>query len=134
MPFKPMIAGVIVCAALVPVTAGAVTKENFLVRTAEDLVALCSAEPSPGIGEAAVNFCDGYAQGAVSVELERENANPPRRICFPNPTPPRRTTLDEFVRWARANPARLGEPPNRALFSFLAERFPCTGRRSGSQF
>ena len=105
---KHWVAGAALTAALLPFSAQAVTEKNFGVRTTEDLVALCSATPSERMGTAALNFCDGFAQGAVDVEFQRDTANrQPKPFCFPNPTPPRRETLSEFVKWARANPARL---------------------------
>ena len=120
----------IFAAALLPGAARAVTDQNFNARTTEDLVALCSADPADAKGSAAVNFCHGFTQGAVSVEMERSGANRQRRaFCFPNPSPSRTTTLEEFVKWAKANPAHMSDPPARGFFAFLSERFPCNANR-----
>jgi hypothetical protein len=125
-----IIMGAAVFATLLPAAADAATEQNFNARTTEDLVGLCSANPNDAMGTAALNFCHGFAQGAVSVEMEREAAaRQAKMFCFPNPTPARSTTLGEFVRWAKANPARMSDRPADGLFAFLSERFPCPGKR-----
>ena len=112
--------------ALAPSVAWAVTEADFAARTTGDLVNLCSADPKEPMGTAALNFCHGYAQGAVSVEIEQAMADKRDRLfCFPNPAPQRTQTLNEFVTWARANPARLSQRAADGLFTFLHERFPC---------
>ena len=95
---------------------------NLQARTAGDLAALCATDPgSPG-GDAKINFCHGFAQGAVD---DRIHAEGPKLFCFPNPTPPRSATLREFVGWVRANPSNRDMPVLDGLFKFLGERFPC---------
>jgi Rap1a immunity proteins len=111
---------------LLPIGANAVTEQNFNAKTTEDLVALCSAKATDAMGTAALNFCHGYAQGAVSVELEREAAaHQSKLFCFPSPTPSRTVTLEEFVKWANANPSHMSDRPADGLFAFFGERFPC---------
>ncbi len=41
----------------------AATPENFNVRSAADLVAICTAVPSDNISSATVGFCHGYVVG-----------------------------------------------------------------------
>ena len=48
--------------------AHAAPEANFAAGTTGDLVELCAATPDNALGTAAVNFCEGFAQGAVSVE------------------------------------------------------------------
>src|SRR6516162_2258850 len=62
------VAGALV--SLAPCVSHAATDANFAARTTGDLVELCAATPDSAVGTAAVNFCDGYAQGAVSVEMQ----------------------------------------------------------------
>ena len=92
-------------------------------RTAGELAALCGANPREPGADAKINYCHGFAQGALDVELHYAGAKRP--FCFPNPMPTRTATLNEFVNWVRAQPehARLGAAPG--LFRFLGERFPC---------
>jgi hypothetical protein len=112
--------------ALLPSAAFAVTEADFAAKTTGDLVDLCAADPKEPMGTAALNFCHGFAQGAVAVEMEVAMASKRDKLfCFPTPTPSRSATLAEFVTWARANPAHLNEGAADGLFGFLRERFPC---------
>jgi hypothetical protein len=115
---------------LAPCAPHAATEANFAARTTGDLVELCAASPDNSIGTAAVNFCNGYAQGAVSVEMQNLAAfRGPKLFCMPNPPPSRNEALSEFVKWARASPDRLAQPPADGLFRFLGERYPCPPTR-----
>jgi hypothetical protein len=109
-----------------PGGAFAATDADFAAKTTGDLVNLCAADPKEPLGTAALNFCHGFAQGAVSVVMEEAAASKRARFfCFPTPAPARTTTLAEFVTWARANPSHMGETPADGLFAFLRQRFPC---------
>ena len=110
--------------------AHAATEANFAAGTTGDLVELCAATPDNALGTAAVNFCEGFAQGAVSVEMQNLAAfRGAKLFCMPNPAPSRNEALGEFVRWARASPDRLVQPPADGLFRFLGERYPCPPSR-----
>lgn len=89
-------------------------------RTAGDLARLCSASPNTGAGLAEVNFCHGFAQGVVMLQLEHS-----RSFCFPKPPPSRTATLEGFVGWVRALPAHAEMPATTGLLSYLRERYPC---------
>ena len=54
---------------LAPSAAHAATEGNFAAKSTSDLVELCSATPDNGVGTAALNFCEGYMEGAVTVEM-----------------------------------------------------------------
>ena len=115
---------------LVPGASHAATEANFAANTTGDLVELCSATPDNVIGTAAVNFCQGFAQGAVSVEMQNLAAfRGPKLFCMPNPLPTRTDALAEFVKWARASPDRTAGTPTDGLFRFLSERYPCPPSR-----
>ena len=91
--------------------------------SAGDLAALCAAEPgSPG-ADAKINFCHGFAQGAVDVRVAMAGEKKP--FCFPTPTPSRSATMRDFVAWVRAAPENHDLPVLDGLFRFLGERFPC---------
>jgi hypothetical protein len=116
----------VVPAVMAPSSAFAVTEADFAAKTTGDLVNLCGADAKEPMGTAALNFCHGFAQGAVSVVMEEAAASKRAKLfCFPSPAPSRTATLTEFVNWARANPARLTGTPADGLFAFLKERFPC---------
>jgi len=108
----------------------AVTLQDYqdkLLTSAADLADLCAAKPDDSIGTAALNFCHGYARGAVALQLQRDAASrrPMNLFCFPTPSPVPSTTLAAFAAWVKADPARGGLKPLDALFQFLNERFPC---------
>jgi hypothetical protein len=92
-------------------------------RTANDLADLCAANPKEPLGDAKINYCLGFAQGAVDVELRRAGDKKP--FCFPSPAPKRIATMTEFAGWVRALPEHRNPSALDGLFRFLAERFPC---------
>ena len=92
-------------------------------RTAGELAELCGANPKEPAADAKINFCDGFSQAAVDLELEHDGDKKP--FCFPSPAPSRRETLGQFVNWVRALPEHRSLTATDGLFKFLAERFPC---------
>jgi Rap1a immunity proteins len=116
-------------ALLVPGLPHAATEANFGARTTGDLVELCAAPADSALGTAADNFCEGFVEGAVTVELENMAAMRGRKFfCLPNPPPSRSEAVNEFVAWARAAPDRLTQASTDGLFKFLIERYPCPQR------
>src|SRR6516165_3291196 len=118
--------GAAALALLAPFAAHAATEANFGPATTADLVELCTASPDNALGTAAVNFCEGFAQGAVLVEMQNMAAfRGPKLFCMPNPPPSRDQALSEFINWARSSPDRLAQSSTDGLFRFLSERYPC---------
>ena len=116
--------------ALAPSAALAASEANFNANTTGDLVELCGATPDNGLGTAAVNFCEGYLQGAVTVEMLNMAAFRGRKLfCLPDPPPTRAATMSEFATWARAAPDRMAQSPTDGLFRYLSERYPCPSSR-----
>ncbi len=95
------------------------------IRSAGDLADLCAAPLTDPTGPERQNFCHGYAQGALTMELKREASLGKKLICIPNPAPTREATMGEFVKWVRAIPKNQKLPPTDGLFTFLSQRFPC---------
>ncbi len=93
------------------------------VRTAGELAELCGATPKEAAADAKINYCHGFAQAAVDMELQFKGDK--KSFCFPSPAPTRSATLGEFVNWVRALPEHRTLPATDGLFKFLAERFPC---------
>jgi Rap1a immunity proteins len=115
---------------LAPCVALAATEANFAAKTTGDLVELCDATPDNAMGTAAVNFCEGFAQGAVSVEMQNLAAfRGPKLFCMPSPLPSRNQALSDFVKWARMSPDRMSASSTDGLFRFLGERYPCPQSR-----
>src|ERR1700755_3564776 len=102
---------------LAPVAPRAATEANFGARTTGDLVELCTATPDNAIGTAAVNFCEGFALGAVLVQLQNMAAlRGPKLFCLPDPPPSRNDALKDFVNWARMSPDRMSASSTDGLF------------------
>ncbi len=117
------IAGAIAC--LSPARA-AVTEDNFLARTTDDIVAVCAVEPSDPLYQAAVNFCHGFALGTYHTLREIMAAEPKIRLfCVAEPPPSRNEAIAAFVTWARAHPDRGAAPPTESFAAYLADRYPC---------
>jgi hypothetical protein len=96
---------------------------NISANTAGQLAELCVAPPLKPGADAKVNFCRGFAQGAITVELARAGDQKP--FCFPKPSPSRAKTMSEFAAWVEAAPDRAALPSSDGLFKFLGERYPC---------
>jgi Rap1a immunity proteins len=105
---------------------GAVSVSQFPPRTVADLVAICAPGKDDPLMTASVNFCQGYAEGAVDVEEAHEEQRHSRKLfCLPTPRVPRGTELTDFIAWAKERPARLDMPAIDGLFVYLAEKYPC---------
>ena len=104
----------------------AVTESQFPPNTVRDLIAICSADKSDPLMTAAVNFCHGFAEGAVIVEEAHEAQKGARKLfCLPAPPPPRGSELTTFIAWANEQPARLDMPAIDGMFIYLAGKYPC---------
>ena len=56
---------------------------DIRARTAGELAELCGANPKDPQADAKINYCHGFAQGAVDVELRQTGDKKP--FCFPSP-------------------------------------------------
>ena len=120
--------GLCVAEAIVSAQAeGAVTQEHFHVKTAGDLVALCSAEGNDDMTMAAVVFCHGYSVGVYQTLAAEQAAMNPKLFCVPDSAPSRTETIAAFVNWAKGSPAVLSERAPDAILRYLSQRFPCAG-------
>ncbi len=120
---KPLaLLAVTACLAL-PMAAHAQRAISLHARTAGELADLCGANPREPAADAKINYCHGFVQGVVDVELMKAGANKP--FCIPNPGPSRTETMAQFVEWVRALPAHFNEGAVDGLMHFLADRYPC---------
>jgi hypothetical protein len=120
---KTFLALAMLASSLAATTAWAAQPITLRVRTAGDLAGLCGANPKEPAADAKINFCQGFAQGIVDLELQHTADKKP--FCFPSPAPSRSATLAQFVDWVRALPEHQTLPATDGLFKFLAERYPC---------
>ena len=96
---------------------------SLQARTAGELADLCGTNPKDPLGDARINFCHGFAQCAITVELRHTEGKKP--FCFPSPAPSRSATMGEFVSWVRSMPDRKSQNAVDGFFQFLGERYPC---------
>ncbi|HVZ07341.1 Rap1a/Tai family immunity protein [Rhodopila sp.] len=110
---------------LIGLSASALAAEPITIRTgtAGELANACAANPKEPGADARINFCHGFAQGAITTQLRTGGDKKP--FCFPNPAPKRTETMNEFVRWVRADGSRASLNSADGLFQFLAQRYPC---------
>ncbi len=104
-------------------SAQAAQQVTLHARTSGDLAELCAPNPKEPAADAKINYCHGFAQAAVDLELKHTGDKKP--FCFPSPAPTRSATLGEFANWVRALPEHRTLPATDGLFQFLAQRFPC---------
>lgn len=110
----------------------AVSQDQFPPKTTGDLVTLCTATKDDPLMTAAVNFCNGFAEGAVELALGYESVARKDRqpFCLPTPKPSHNEAVAQFTTWANADPKRLAEPPIIGLVRFLEQQYPCPHRAS----
>jgi hypothetical protein len=106
--------------------AGAVSEEDFILDTTDDLVAICTAPDNDPLQREAISFCMGYLVGAFHYHMA-ENAGPDgsAMVCPPNPKPPRAKVLKMFMDWAKKHPEYKNDEPVETWFRFLTETYPC---------
>jgi hypothetical protein len=100
--------------------------DEYKVRNAGDLVALCSRDRSAEDYVAAQNFCHGYTVGAYAYYRGVAAADPDLKIvCIKEPYPERTKVIADFVAWSKANPSYMKDTAADTFFRFLAGAFPC---------
>ena len=92
-------------------------------NNAGELADLCAANPNQPAADAKINFCHGFAQGAL--DASRRRAQEAKKFCFPPNPPSRAAVMGEFVAWVRSLPDRRSQSAFDGLTNFFAERFPC---------
>jgi ABC-type sugar transport system substrate-binding protein len=104
----------------------AVTESQFPPRTVRDLIAICAPDKSDPLYTGSINFCHGFAEGAVIVEEAHEQQPGARRLfCLPSPPPARDSEIASFIAWANQRPARLDMPAIDGMFIYLGGKYPC---------
>jgi hypothetical protein len=100
--------------------------DEYKIRNAGDLVALCSRDMSAEDYVAAQNFCHGFTVGAYAYYRGVAAAEPELKIvCFKEPYPERTKVIADFVAWSKANPSFMKDSAVDTFFRFKAGAFPC---------
>ena len=124
MRWKGLLIGLII--ALWPLCSAAITRDDFLVRTTQDLVKLCTAGESEPLYQAALGFCHGYAVGAYHYyQATTPDAGRAGSFCLPDPQPTRVEAIQMFIAWTKDNPQHMNDRPVDSMFRFLGTKFPC---------
>jgi len=124
---KKLIRSLVLASFLVPALAGAaVTDEDFVLSTTQNLVNLCAVSADDPRAKEAIQMCEGYMLGAYHYYLATTSGKTDMRlVCMPNPTPSRNEVAAMFVEWTKANPQYMKEAPVDSEFRFMSTRWPC---------
>jgi Rap1a immunity proteins len=124
---KPLLAVALIASSLVGSgpAGGARAAEpiTFHAKTSGDLAELCAPNPKEPAADAKINYCHGFAQATVDLELQHAGGKKP--FCFPSPPPTRSATLGEFASWVRSLPEHRTLSATDGLMQFLGVRYPC---------
>jgi hypothetical protein len=116
-----------VLSALATGEAGAVAPTNFEVKTAADLVAVCTTPATDPRYAEALHFCHGYVVGAYHYYESLAAAPMYQPLFCPDSTQqPRDQFISDFVAWSKAHPQYNNDRAVHLLFKYMIERWPCT--------
>jgi hypothetical protein len=120
------LAALFIAAWLAPPAFGAVTEEDFTLKTTANLLNLCSVAADDPRAREAIHMCHGYLVGALHF-YEAEVAGSPgeRLVCLPEKRPARDEAIAMFVQWAEVRPLFFLELPVQTEFRFFSETWPC---------
>ena len=108
--------------------AGAVTEENFRLRSGADLIALCEAAPGESLAVAAIQMCQGFGVGVYQTLVALGSSEKVDDFfCPPDPQPTRDEAFARFRAWARLpeTAPHLSESPAALVGRFLIVTYPC---------
>ena len=97
--------------------------EDYLLETASDLAALCSAPADAS----AIHMCQGFMVGAHRVFDTIGHALGDPLYCIPTDgSVSRDTAVTDFVAWVAANPDVASMPPSDGLLRWARTAYPCS--------
>jgi hypothetical protein len=118
--------GLLMLGTTLPVLASAaVSEDNFQLRSAGDLVTLCSAEPADRMMTAAANFCQGFVVGVYHILDEQQPGLRSKLFCMTDPRPTRSTAIAAFVEWIKPKQNVQALAPADAILAYLVDAYPC---------
>ncbi len=105
---------------------GEVSRDNFLLQTTRDLVALCGVDGKDANAQAAIHFCHGYVLGLSHYNATVGKVFENKVYCFDGKNRPTRNEgVTMFVKWQRSHSKHGGEPPIDGVLRWLGAEFPC---------
>lgn len=121
-----ILAGVAALAIAAGADAAPVSKENFLLRTTADLVAVCGVSRDDPNATAAIHFCHGYYVGLD--HFAEATGRPFRNVLYCPPEGLKLTrdqVLGMLVEWHRGNPQFASESPFDGIVRWASATWPC---------
>ena len=103
--------------------ASAADEQAFQARTTAQLLDLCGTPPGDPTYAQSVQFCNGFAAGALS--YHRATRRPGAAPDYCGLPANRQEAVDRFVAWGRANPRHAQDNPVNSLFRFLDANYAC---------
>jgi hypothetical protein len=103
------------------------TLEDFSLRTAADLVDICTLEQSHFDHMAARAFCYGFFEGGTHYDDAMSSSPTHKKIVCDPPGTTRMETVEVFVSYVRTNPQYASETPIDTIFRALVAKWPCEG-------
>lgn len=124
---RQLISALFLVSLVSPGIAGAVTDEDFQMKTTQNLVNLCTVAASDPRAQEAIHFCHGYLLGAYHYHIaETDGPDITKRlVCIPASGVTRNEALAMFVDWVKPRPQYMNESPVDTEFRFLIEKWPC---------
>ena len=115
----------VTAAALLSLQCSAAAAAEVEVRTADDLVKICSiADDDPRV-DGARGFCYGFLSGAAQYHQAVNAGKKGKPLFCLEQKVTRADGAKLFVAWAKANPQHMGETPVDALARFAVATWPC---------
>jgi hypothetical protein len=99
--------------------------DDFELRTAQDLLDICTLDQSHASFWAAQAFCFGYFRGGADFQRALTAGPGFQRIACAEPGTKIRDAVAVFIDYARAHPEELTKAPMDVVFHAVAERWPC---------
>jgi hypothetical protein len=101
------------------------TLEDFSLRTAGDLVDICTLEQSHPDHVPAKAFCYGFFEGGAHYDDAISTSPTYKKIFCDPPGTTRTEAVEVFVTYVRANPEYASKAPIDTIFRALVAKWPC---------
>lgn len=98
---------------------------DYQVRSAQDLLAICTLDSMHTDYNEARSFCYGYLEGGRAYHDGLVALDDYAPIVCPPPNATRRDAAGVFVAFLTARPEHAGKPAMQVVVRALAEKWPC---------
>jgi hypothetical protein len=101
------------------------TVEDIKLKSAGNLVDICTLDPTNEAYPATLGFCYGFFEGAIRYHEAISGATSVRElVCVPEGTT-RKQAVEVFISFMREHPQYQAEGSIDAIFRALMARWPC---------